>query len=60
MKKNLSWKFLIPFGIVLALIRAITTGIIPDFLGLLEAIVFILGFVDFLRWLFNRKKTKAE
>ena len=60
MKKGLSWKFLIPFAIAIALIRSVTQGVIPDFLGLLEAIVLVMGVIDLLRWLFKRSDKAAN
>jgi hypothetical protein len=60
MKNALSWKVLLSIGLCIAIVRTVTQGIIPDFLGLLEAIVIVLGLVDLVRSLLQKKSKSPQ
>ena len=59
MKKNLSWKILIPLGVVCILIgRLVQGGVITDAIGVLGDIVFLLGAVNLIATFYKNKKAK--
>ncbi len=60
MKKKLPWWVLIGLAILIMVFRSYVTGVIPDAMGLLEALLFILGIVEAMVAIAKRNKTDKK
>ena len=59
MNKALSWKVLLPLGVVAWVVsHYIITGVVADAIGVLATIILLMGVIDFFRNLFKQKSAE--